>query len=81
MYTTAATPSIMRSIGGAVRDVGDDAFLVGGGVGDRPDICQAQMAPVDAQSVAQRGADRAGGTGDQDAISGGIDHGKELQCI
>ena len=66
---------------GAVGDVGDDAFLVRRGIGDRPVVGQAQMAPLGAQSVAQRGADRAGGAGDQDAISGGIDHGKELQCI
>ena len=38
-------------------------------------VGQTQMAPVRAQAVAQRGADRTGGAGDQDAVGGGVDHG------
>jgi hypothetical protein len=53
---------------GAVGDVGNDGFLVVGCALHRSDVGQAQMAPVSAEAVAQRGADGAGGTGDQHTV-------------
>ena len=61
---------------GAVCDVGDDQFLVGRQVRHRPDVRQAQVAPATAKSGTQRRADGACGTGDDDAIRLGVDHGR-----
>jgi hypothetical protein len=62
--------------GRAVCYVGYNEVLVGGNVVCRPDVRQPQMAPSVAQTNAQSGADRAGGSSDQHAVGFRIDHRK-----